>query len=71
MQKILIIVNDAPYGTEKAYNAFRMAMTLQKEHKDVVDQIESLIMGKTANTPTEGKDTADNHVVVEAVSKAN
>ena len=37
MQNILIIINDAPYGTEKAYNAFRMAMTLQKEHKDKVE----------------------------------
>ena len=34
MQKILIIINDAPYGTEKAYNALRMAMTLQKEYGD-------------------------------------
>jgi uncharacterized protein involved in oxidation of intracellular sulfur len=33
--KILIIINDAPYGTEKAYNALRLAMTLQKEHADV------------------------------------
>jgi uncharacterized protein involved in oxidation of intracellular sulfur len=33
--KILLIVNDAPYGTEKAYNALRMAMMLQKEHPDV------------------------------------
>ncbi len=33
--EILIIINDAPYGTEKAYNALRMAMTLQKEHKEV------------------------------------
>ncbi|VAX24846.1 Protein YchN [hydrothermal vent metagenome] len=33
--KILIIINDAPYGTEKAYNALRMAMTLQKEHSEV------------------------------------
>ena len=37
MQKILIIINDAPYGTEKAYNALRMAMTLQKEHEDQVE----------------------------------
>ena len=37
MQKILIIINDAPYGTEKAYNALRMAMTLQKEHGDSVE----------------------------------
>ncbi|MBN1781239.1 DsrE family protein [bacterium] len=34
MQKILIIINDAPYGTEKAYNALRMAMTLQKEYSE-------------------------------------
>lgn len=33
--KILIIINDAPYGTEKAYNALRMGMTLQKEHPEV------------------------------------
>ncbi|MBN1301028.1 MAG: DsrE family protein [Melioribacteraceae bacterium] len=37
MQKILIVINDAPYGTEKAYNALRMAMTLQKEHGDNVE----------------------------------
>ncbi len=37
MQKILIIINDAPYGTKKAYNALRMAMTLQKEHADEVE----------------------------------
>ena len=33
--KILIIINDAPYGTEKAYNALRMAMTLQKAETEV------------------------------------
>lgn len=37
MQKIFIIINDAPYGTEKAYNALRMAMTLQKEHGSEVE----------------------------------
>lgn len=35
--KILFIVNDAPYGTEKAYNALRMAMSLQKEHAESVE----------------------------------
>ena len=35
--KILFIVNDAPYGTEKAYNALRMAMSLQKEHVESVE----------------------------------
>mgnify|MGYP006289720809 CR=1 FL=1 len=36
MQNILIIINDAPYGTEKAYNALRLAMTLKKEYKEDV-----------------------------------
>ena len=35
--KILFIINDAPYGTEKAYNALRMAMSLQKEHVESVE----------------------------------
>ena len=31
--KVLIIINDAPYGTEKAYNALRLATTIMKEHE--------------------------------------
>lgn len=30
--KILIIVNDGPYGTEKAYNALRLVNQLNKDH---------------------------------------
>ena len=33
--QILFILNDPPYGSEKPYNALRMAITLQKEHTDV------------------------------------
>lgn len=32
--KILMILNDAPYGSEKTYNALRLAMALQKEHAE-------------------------------------
>ena len=32
---ILLLINDSPYGTEKAYNALRLGMTLLKEHPDV------------------------------------
>jgi len=31
----LIVIHDAPYGNEKAYNALRHAMTIQKEHKEI------------------------------------
>lgn len=30
--KTLIIINDAPYGTEKAYNALRIAHQLNKDN---------------------------------------
>lgn len=33
--KILIIINDAPYGSEKAYNALRMVNQLNKEHENI------------------------------------
>jgi uncharacterized protein involved in oxidation of intracellular sulfur len=58
MQKILIIINDAPYGSEKAYNALRMAMTLQKEHNNEVEVkifllADAVFCGLPAqNTPT-------------------
>ena len=31
--KYLFIVNEAPYGNEKPYNALRLAMSLQKDHE--------------------------------------
>lgn len=33
--KALFIINDPPYGTEKAYNALRLATAMQKEIEDV------------------------------------
>ncbi len=33
--EILIIINDGPYGTEKAYNALRLANQLGKDHPTV------------------------------------
>ena len=34
--KILIILNDAPYGTERSYNALRIAQSLIKHHHSEV-----------------------------------
>ncbi len=33
--KILLIINDAPYGSDRTYNALRTAMALQKGERDV------------------------------------
>jgi uncharacterized protein involved in oxidation of intracellular sulfur len=51
MTKILIIINDAPYGTEKAYNALRMAMTIQKEDPDTEVRIFLMADASTAALP--------------------
>jgi len=51
--KILFIINDAPYGSEKAYNALRMAMTLQKEHPDVDIRIFLMADAVTCALPTQ------------------
>jgi len=32
--KVLLVINDAPYGSEKAYNALRLAMALQSQGDD-------------------------------------
>jgi len=51
--RILFILNDAPYGSEKAYNALRMAMSLQKEHSDVEIRIFLMADAVTCALPTQ------------------
>ncbi|HEX7391356.1 MAG TPA: DsrE family protein [Thermoplasmata archaeon] len=34
-QDVLIVINDAPYGTEKAYNALRLSIALQARDNKV------------------------------------
>ena len=34
-EQVLIVVNDAPYGTEKAYNGLRLAISLQARDNTV------------------------------------
>jgi uncharacterized protein involved in oxidation of intracellular sulfur len=35
VQTVLIVINDAPYGSEKAYNALRLAVALQARNAKV------------------------------------
>jgi len=67
MSKILLIINDAPYGTEKAYNALRMAMTLQKNHEDVDVKIFLLADAVFCGLP--GQKTPDGFYNIERMLK--
>jgi uncharacterized protein involved in oxidation of intracellular sulfur len=35
VQEVLVVINDAPYGTEKAYNALRLSIALQSRENKV------------------------------------
>jgi len=65
--KILFIVNDAPYGTEKAFNALRMVMMLQKEHADVDIQI--FLMADAVTCALPGQSTEQGYYNIERMLK--
>lgn len=65
---ILFIINDAPYGTEKAYNALRMAMTLQKEHEGV--EVRIFLMADAVTCALPGQGTPQGYYNIERMLKA-
>ena len=68
-QKILIVINDAPYGTEKAYNALRLAMTLQKEHGDNVG-INIFLLADAVFCGIPGQNTPDGYYNIERMLRS-
>jgi len=66
--KILFIINDAPYGTEKAYNALRMVMMLQKEHADV--DVRIFLMADAVTCALPGQSTEQGYYNIERMLKA-
>jgi len=60
---ILFILNDAPYGSEKAYNALRMAITLLKEHPTVVVRL--FLMADAVTCALPGQSTPQGYYSIE------
>jgi uncharacterized protein involved in oxidation of intracellular sulfur len=65
--KLLFIINDAPYGSEKAYNAFRLVMTLQKEHTDA--EVWIFLMADAVACALPGQKTPDGYYNIERMLK--
>lgn len=61
----LIIINDAPYGTEKAYNAMRIANQLGKD--DV--EVRIFLMADAVTCALAGQDTPDGYYNIERMLK--
>jgi len=67
MQKVLILINDAPYGTEKAYNALRLANQLGKEHEHV--EVRIFLMADAASCAVAGQTTPNGYYNIERMLK--
>lgn len=66
--KILIVINDAPYGTEKAYNALRLVMMLQKGHPDV--DVFIFLLADAVGCALPGQSTAQGYYNIERMLKS-
>lgn len=65
---ILILVNDAPYGTEKAYNALRLTMALQKDHPGV--QVNVFLMADAVTCGLPNQNTPQGYYNIERMLKS-
>lgn len=65
--KILIVINDAPYGTEKAYNALRLVNQLGKEHKEA--EVRIFLMADAVSCAVPGQKTPDGFYNIERMLK--
>ncbi len=63
MQKILILINDGPYGTEKAYNGLRLANQLNKAHEEV--EVRIFLMADAASCALAGQTTPNGYYNIE------
>jgi uncharacterized protein involved in oxidation of intracellular sulfur len=65
--KTLFIVNDAPYGTERVYNALRLAHSLLK--KELQTEVTVFLMADSVVSAKAGQKTPDGYYNVERMLK--
>jgi len=65
--KILFIINDAPYGSEKAYNALRIANQLNKENPDV--DVRIFLIADASNCALANQTTPNGYYNIERMLK--
>jgi len=65
--KTLFILNDAPYGSERSYNGFRLAMSLQKREGE---EVRVFLMGDAVACAVRGQKTPDGYYNVERMVRA-
>ncbi|MBM3435587.1 MAG: hypothetical protein FJY07_05135 [Bacteroidetes bacterium] len=66
--KALIIINDAPYGSEKAYNALRLAMQIQKDYEQA--GVSVFLMADAVNCVIPNQNTPAGYYNIERMLKS-
>ena len=66
--KVLLVINDPPYGSERVYNALRLAMTLQKEHAEAAVRV--FLLGDAVTCALPHQATPQGYYNVERMLKA-
>ena len=65
--KVLIIINDAPYGTEKAYNALRLATQILKDYEST--ELCVFLMADAVGCAIPNQKTPDGYYNIERMLK--
>jgi len=68
MKKVLILINDSPYGTEKAYNALRLAMQIQKDYEGT--ELYVFLMADAVTCALPHQNTPNGYYNIERMIKA-
>ncbi len=66
--KSLFILNDAPYGSEKIYNALRLALALQRDYTD--HEIRIFLMADAVSSALKGQNTPQGYYNLERMLKS-
>jgi uncharacterized protein involved in oxidation of intracellular sulfur len=66
--KVLVILNDAPYGGEKVYNGLRLAMALQTS--DPAPEVRVFLMADAVTAALPGQQTPNGFYNVERMLKS-
>ncbi|MBS0420947.1 MAG: DsrE family protein [Proteobacteria bacterium] len=65
--KILFILNDPPYGTERCFNALRLANALVKKHPET--EVTVFLMADAVSCARKGQSTPDGYYNIERMLK--
>jgi uncharacterized protein involved in oxidation of intracellular sulfur len=66
-KKILFVINDAPYGNERPYNAMRHAMNLMKRESV---QVKVFLVADAVYCARKGQNTPDGYYNIERMVKS-